>query len=117
MNIIFFYVYDSETDTTIAVPAENLDIEDEQELEFIYDDKVRKVWNAKEEEWYFSIIDVIELLTESSSPKKYWSKLKRQLTDENFETSTISRRFKLKAVDGKMRLTDCFNTEQLLRII
>lgn len=117
VNIIFFYVYDSETDTTIAVPAENLDIEDEQELEFIYDDKVRKVWNAREEEWYFSIIDVIELLTESSSPKKYWSKLKRQLTDENFETSTISRRFKLKAVDGKMRFTDCFNTEQLLRII
>lgn len=117
VNIIFFYVYDSESDTTIAVPAENLDIEDEQGLEFIYDDKVRKVWNAKEEEWYFSIIDIIELLTESSSPKKYWSKLKRQLTVENFETSTISRRFKLKAVDGKMRLTDCFNTEQLLRII
>lgn len=117
MNDFFFYVYDSDTDTTVPVPVEDLPIEDEQELEFIYDDKVRKVWNANEEEWYFSIIDVVELLTESSAPKKYWSKLKRQMTDEGLETSTISRRFKLKAADGKMRLTDCYNTEQLLRII
>ena len=117
MNDFFFYVYDSETDTTVPVPVEDLAIEDEQELEFIYDGKIRKIWNPNEEAWYFSIIDVIEVLTESSAPKKYWSKLKRQLTDEGFEPSTISRRFKLKAADGKMRQTDCFNTEQLLRII
>lgn len=52
MNDFFFYVYDSETDTTVPVSVEDLAIEDEQELEFIYDDKVRKVWNATEEEWY-----------------------------------------------------------------
>ena len=117
VNIIFFYVYDSETDTTIAVPAENLDIEDEQELEFIYDDKVRKVWNAKEEEWYFSIIDVCEVLTDSVDARKYWNKLKQRLSDEGNETVTNCHQLKMKASDGKMRKTDCANTEQLLRII
>lgn len=117
MNDFFFFLYDDETDTTVPVPVEDLNIKNEQELEFIYEDKVRKVWHSGEEEWYFSIIDVIEVLTESSAPKKYWSKLKRQLTDEGFEPSTISRRLKLKAADGKMRQTDCFTTEHLLRII
>lgn len=110
-------MYDSETDTTIAVPAENLDIEDEQELEFIYDDKVRKVWNAKEEEWYFSIIDVCEVLTDSVDARKYWNKLKQRLSDEGNETVTNCHQLKMKASDGKMRKTDCANTEQLLRII
>ena len=117
MNDIFFYVYDSETDTTIAVPTENLDIEDEQELEFIYDDKVRKVWNASEEEWYFSIIDVIEALTDSVDATAYWRKLKQRLREEGNETVTNCHAFKMKASDGKMRKTDCANTEQLLRII
>ena len=82
MNDFFFYVYDSETDTTVPVPVEDLAIEDEQELEFIYDDKVRKVWNAKEEEWYFSIIDVCKVLTETDNPRKYWSVLKMRLLKE-----------------------------------
>lgn len=56
-------------------------------------------------------------MTDSNAPKKYWSKLKRQLEEDGFETSTIGRRFKLKAADGKMRITDCFTTEHLLRII
>ena len=51
VNDFFFYYYDVETDTTVPVPVENLDIKDEQELEFIYDDKVRKVWHSSEEEW------------------------------------------------------------------
>ena len=110
-------MYDSETDTTFAVPAENLDIEDEQELEFIYDDKVRKVWNAKEEEWYFSIADVCQVLTDSTDSRKYWNKLKQRLAEEGNETVTNCHQFKMKASDGKMRKTDCANTEQLLRII
>ncbi len=118
VNVFFFYVYDSETDTTVPVPVEDLTIEDEQELEFIYDDKVRKVWNATEEEWYFSIIDVIEVLTNSETPKRYWSDLKKKLEFEGAnETYENIVRLKMKASDGKMRKTDCANTEQLLRII
>lgn len=118
MSDFFFYVYDSETDTTVPVPVENLAIEDVQELEFIYDDKVRKVWNANEEEWYFSIIDVCEVLTNSETPKRYWSDLKRKLESEGAsETYEKIVRLKMKASDGKMRKTDCANTEQLLRII
>jgi hypothetical protein len=118
VNIIFFYVYDSETDTTIAVPAENLDIEDEQELEFIYDDKVRKVWNAKEEEWYFSIVDVIEVLTDSPNPRNYWSVLKTRLKKEGSELTTNCSQLKMKShTDGKYYKTDVADTEQLLRLI
>ena len=118
VNDFFFYVYDSETDTTVPISVEDLAIEDEQELEFIYDDKVRKVWNATEEEWYFSIIDVCEVLTDSETPKRYWSDLKRKLESEGAnETYENIVRLKMKASDGKMRRTDCANTEQLLRII
>ena len=117
VNDFFFYVYDSETDTTVPVPVEDLAIEDEQELEFIYDDKVRKVWNAKEEEWYFSIIDVCKVLTETDNPRKYWSVLKTRLLKEGSETATNCSQLRMKASDGKMRKTDCANTEQLLRII
>ena len=116
MDIFFFFFYDEDTDTTVQVPVDDSEV-DEQELEFFFDEKIRKVWSKQQEEWYFSIIDVIGFLTESSAPKKYWSKLKTQLNIEGVETSTICRRFKMKASDGKMRLTDCTNTEQLLRII
>ena len=118
MNDFFFYVYDSETDTTVPVPVEDVAIDDEQELDFFYDDKVRKVWNIKEEDWYFSIIDVCEVLTGSETPKRYWSDLKRKLESEGAnETYEKIVRLKMKATDGKMRKTDCANTEQLLRII
>lgn len=118
MNDFFFYIYDSDTDTTVPVPVENLPIEDELELEFIYDDKVRKVWHSQEEEFYFSIVDVCEVLTDSETPKRYWSDLKRKLKDEGAnETYEKIVRLRMKAADGKMRLTDCANTEQLLRII
>lgn len=117
MNDFFFYIYDNDTDTTVPVPVENLHIEDEQELEFIYDDKVRKVWHSSEEEWYFSVIDVCEVLTETDNPRKYWSVLKTRLLKEGNETATNCSQLKMRASDGKMRKTDCANTEQLLRII
>ncbi len=116
MDIFFFYVYDEESATTVPVQIDEQEIISE-ELEFYLDDKIRRIWHAQSETLYLSIIDVIAYLTDSSAPKKYWSKLKRQLSDEGFETSTISRRFKLKAADGKMRFTDCATTEQILRII
>ena len=111
------YYYDSETDTTIPVSVEKSQIEDERELEFVYDDTVRKVWDAKNEEWYFSVVDVCQVLTESADGRKYWNKLKQRLKEEGNQTVTNCHQLKLLSADGKMRKTDCATTEQLLRII
>lgn len=73
----------------------------------IFDDKtIRTVWDAEQEEWYFSIVDVISVLTDSIDPGAYWRKLKQRLKDEGNETVTNCHGLKLKAVDGKMRMTD-----------
>lgn len=78
--------------------------------------RVRKVLHKGE--WWFSVIDVVEVLTESNSPKVYWNTMKaRMSTAEGIEPSTFCRRFKLSASDGKMRETDCANTESIFRII
>ena len=111
------YYYDSDTDTTVPVSVEKSQIEDEKELEFIYDETVRKAWDSKHEEWYFSVIDVIQVLTGSDNPKNYWNMLKSRLKAEGSETYTNCVRLKMKAVDGKMRKTDCATSEHLLRII
>jgi len=80
--------------------------------------QVRSYWDADEEQWYFSVIDVVEILTDSPNPRDYWFKMKiRVKTDDGLELSTICRQLKLKATDGKMRETDCTNTQNLLRII
>lgn len=80
--------------------------------------KVRTHWDETEEQWYFSVIDVVEILTDSSNPRDYWFKMKiRVKTDAGFELSTICRQFKLKASDGKLRQTDVANVQSLLRII
>jgi DNA-damage-inducible protein D len=80
--------------------------------------KVRTHWESKEEQWYFSIIDVVSVLTDTSNPRDYWFKMKvRVKLEDGIELSTICRQFKLQAADGKMRETDCANTQQLLRII
>lgn len=116
----FFFFFDEDTDTTVPVSVDDLDIDNEQELEFIYDDKVRKIWHSGEEEWYFSIVDVCQVLIDSEDyqqARNYWKVLKNRLVDEGFEPVTNCNQLKLKAVDGKMRKTDCVNVEQLLRII
>ncbi|PIX33486.1 MAG: hypothetical protein COZ59_09305 [Bacteroidetes bacterium CG_4_8_14_3_um_filter_31_14] len=80
--------------------------------------KVRTHWDEKNEKWYFSIIDVVEILTESINPRDYWFKMKLRIkTEDGLELSTICRQMKLKAIDGKMRETDVADTETLLRII
>jgi len=80
--------------------------------------KVRTYWELNEEQWYFSIIDVVSVLTDTSNPRDYWFKMKvRVKLEDGIELSTICRQFKLEATDGKMRVTDCANTQQLLRII
>ena len=79
--------------------------------------QVRTTWNEDEEEWYFSVIDVVGVLTDSPDPKRYWSVLKARLKQEGIESTTICSTLKLPAQDGKMRLTDVASTEQLFRII
>lgn len=79
--------------------------------------KVRTVWDSETEEWYFSIVDVIAILTDSKNPSTYWRVLKKRLLDEGNETVTNCNALKLPATDGKMRLTDVATTEQLFRLI
>lgn len=112
---MFFYYYDEEKDTTVPMELDDSKL-NTGDFEF-FNDGIRKVWNFQEEEWYFSIIDVVAVLTESTNPKNYWNMLKSRLKQEGNETYTNCVRLKMKASDGKMRLTDCATTEQLLRII
>ncbi len=79
--------------------------------------KVRTHWDAEREQWYFSVIDVIEILTDSSIPKRYWSDLKKKLQSEGSEAYEKIVRLKMEAPDGKLRETDVADTETLLRLI
>jgi hypothetical protein len=79
--------------------------------------KVRSVWDSEQEKWYISIVDVVEVLTESVDPAAYWRKLKQRLKAEGNETVTSCHGLKMQAPDGKMRLTDVADTEQLFRLI
>ena len=81
------------------------------------DDKIRAIWDDEQEKWYFSVVDVVAVLTESPNPQTYWRVLKKRLKDEGNETVTNCNGLKMRAADGKMRLTDVADTEQLLRII
>lgn len=83
-------------------------------------DKIRAIWDEEQEKWYFSVVDVVAVLTESKdfqTARKYWNKLKQRLKEEGFEPVTNCHQLKMPAADGKMRLTDVADTEQLLRII
>ena len=77
--------------------------------------QVRSAWNEDEQKWYFSITDIIAILTESIDPLAYWRKLKERLKKEGNETVTNSHGLKMPAADGKMRMTDVADTEQLLQ--
>ncbi len=80
--------------------------------------EIRSVWNKEEEKYYISVVDVIEALVESKEPRKYWNWLKNKLKkEENFETSSITRQLKLRAQDGKYRMTDVCDIEGIFRII
>ena len=88
-----------------------------QAIQLFEQRKVRTVWDDKQEKWYFSIVDVCGVLTDSKDPTAYWRKLKQRLKVEGNETVTNCHALKLRAVDGKMRLTDVADTEQLFRLI
>lgn len=89
----------------------------ENQIQIFNDRKVRTVWDSDKEEWYFSIVDVVEVLTDSTDASAYWRKLKQRLKDDGNETVTNCHRLKLPAADGKMRLTDVATTEQMFRLI
>ena len=86
-------------------------------LKVFEDKKVRTSWNDTEEKWYFSVVDVIGILTESVDVQSYWRKFKQRLKEEGNETVTNLHGLKMLAADGKMRLTDVADTEQLFRLI
>ena len=79
--------------------------------------KVRTAWDDETEEWYFSIVDVVSILTESVDGRKYWNKLKQRLKEEGNETVTNCHQLKMLSADGKMRFTDVATTEQMFRLI
>ena len=88
-----------------------------QAIKLFEEKKVRTVWDDEQEKWYFSIVDVCDVLTDSKDPTAYWRKLKQRLKEEGNETVTNCHALKMRAADGKMRLTDVADTEQLFRII
>ncbi len=79
--------------------------------------KIRRLWNEKEEKWYFSVVDVVTTLTNSANPRKYWNKLAERLRKEGSESVTKCHQLKMQASDGKYYLTDAADTEVMLRII
>jgi hypothetical protein len=79
--------------------------------------EVRRHWDEERELWFFSVVDVVEILTGSVNPQAYWRKLKERLKGEGNETVTNCHGLKMKAMDGKMRITDTLHTEQLLRLV
>ena len=84
----------------------------------VFDDKkIRTIWDEESEQYFFSVVDVCEVLAESTNPRKYWQKLKERLLAEGNETATNCRQLKMLATDDKMRMTDVLDTTQLLRLV
>ncbi len=89
----------------------------DDKIQIFEDKRIRTAWNEESEEWYFSVVDVVSVLTDSKDPTAYWRKLKQRLKAEGNETVTNCHGLKMTAPDGKKRMTDVVDTEQLLRII
>ena len=91
---------------------------EETQIKLFEESKIRSVWNEEEQQWYFSVVDVVAVLTESVNPRDYWFKMKKRVhSEDGIELSTICRQLKMQAPDGKMRETDAANVKALLRII
>ena len=89
----------------------------ENKIKVFESKQIRTLWNAEEEEWYFSVVDIVAVLTDSKDPNAYWRKLKQRLRAEGNETVTNCHALKMLASDGKMRLTDCLDTKGVLRLV
>ena len=90
---------------------------DNYKIQLYEDNKIRTAWDEEQEEWFFSIVDVVAVLTDSADPQAYWRKLKQRLKAEGNETVTNCHDLKMTAADGKKRMTDVATIEQLLRLI
>ena len=88
-----------------------------QSIQLFEDSHIRTVWNEEEQKWYFSVLDIVGVLTASPNPRKYWSVLKTRLKREGSESTTICSQLKMKARDGKYYITDAASQEQMFRII
>ena len=97
--------------------SKQLQMTQKESIRLFEERKVRAIWDDEQEEWYFSIVDVISILTDSPNPRKYWSVLKTRLKREGSELTTNCSQLKMQAADGKKYLTDVANTEQLFRLI
>src|SRR3972149_2189020 len=86
-------------------------------IKLFNDRQIRTHWDEEQEKWYFSVVDVIGVLTDSSNPRKYWSVLKTRLKAEGSELATNCSQLKMRSSDGKMYLTDVADTERLFRLI
>jgi len=117
---VYLLFYDEETGITEKVSAENFaESAEDEEFDF-FNDNIRYVWHKQKEEYYFSVVDVINILTEQpnyQSARNYWKVTKKRLIDEGAEPVTNCNQLKMPAADGKMRLTDVATIPQLLRII
>ena len=96
---------------------ERSDMSKQEIVKIFGDRKIRSVWDDEAEKWYFSIVDVVAVLTESENPRNYWKVLKNRLKKEGNQTVTNCNQLKLRAEDGKMRMTDVADQEQLFRLI
>ncbi len=92
-------------------------MKEKNKLQLFQEKSIRTHWDEEQEKWYFSIVDVMAILTDSKNPQTYWRVLKKRLLDEGNETVTNCNGLKMRSIDGKMRLTDVADTEQLLRLI
>jgi len=88
-----------------------------ESIKIFEDCKIRSLWDDDTEEWYLSVVDIVAALTDSVNPTAYWRKLKERLKKERNQSVTDCHAFKMRATDGKMRKTDCVETEQLFRLI
>ena len=89
----------------------------QNEIKIFKNKKVRTLWDAENEKWYFSVVDVVAVLTDSPNPRKYWSVLKTRLKAEGSQLATNCSQLKMQSADGKSYLTDVADTEQLFRLI
>ena len=91
----------------------------ENKIKLFESKQVRTLWNAEEEDWYFSVVDIVAILTDNDyqGARNYWKVLKSRLAKEGSELVTFCNRLKMRAEDGKMRMTDCLDTKGVLRLV
>ena len=106
MIVFFFFIFDEDANATVPAEAE---LEYNKELEFFFNDKVRKVWHKQQEEWYLSIVDIISVLTDSTDPKQYIKKMRSRDSELNSNWGTICTPVQMIAQDGKKRRINAAN--------